>query len=49
MADTIIGTGKFWSETNALAAVGSTGTIIVFDHWYFCEGMTAGFTVPTAQ
>ena len=46
MADTII-VGKFVGA-NALAAVGSTGTIM-FLIIGFLQGMTAGFTVPTAQ
>lgn len=46
MADTII-VGKFVG-TKALAAVGSTGTIM-FLIYGFVLGMTAGFTVLTAQ
>lgn len=46
MADTII-VGKFVGA-NALAAVGSTGTIM-FLIIGFLQGLTAGFTVPTAQ
>lgn len=46
MADTII-VGKFVGA-NALAAVGSTGTIMFFIIG-FLQGLTAGFTVPTAQ
>lgn len=46
MADTII-VGKFVG-TKALAAVGSTGTIM-FLIYGFVVGMTAGFTVLTAQ
>lgn len=46
MADTII-VGKFVG-TKALAAVGSTGTIL-FLIFGFVVGMTAGFTVLTAQ
>lgn len=46
MADTMI-VGKFVG-TNALAAVGSTGTIL-FLIMGFVLGMTAGFTVLTAQ
>ena len=46
MADTII-VGKFVGA-NALAAVGSTGTIM-FLIIGFLQGITAGFTVPTAQ
>lgn len=46
MADTVI-VGKFVG-TKALAAVGSTGTII-FLILGFVVGMTAGFTVLTAQ
>ncbi len=46
MADTVI-VGKFVG-TKALAAVGSTGTIM-FLIYGFVTGMTAGFTVLTAQ
>ena len=46
MADAVI-VGKFVG-TKALAAVGSTGTIM-FLIWGFVAGMTAGFTVLTAQ
>lgn len=46
MADTVI-VGKFVG-TKALAAVGSTGTIM-FLIYGFVVGMTAGFTVLTAQ
>ena len=46
MADTII-VGKFVGA-NALAAVGSTGKIM-FLIIGFLQGLTAGFTVPTAQ
>ena len=46
MADTVI-VGKFVG-TGALAAVGSTGTIM-FLILGFVMGMTAGFTVLTAQ
>ena len=46
MADAVI-VGKFVG-TKALAAVGSTGTIM-FLIWGFVVGMTAGFTVLTAQ
>ena len=46
MADTII-VGKFVG-TKALAAVGSTGTIMFLING-FILGMTAGFTVLTAQ
>ena len=46
MADTVI-VGKFVG-TKALAAVGSTGTIM-FLILGFVLGMTAGFTVLTAQ
>ena len=46
MADTII-VGKFVAA-NALAAVGSTGTIM-FLIIGFLTGLTAGFTVPTSQ
>lgn len=46
MADTVI-VGKFVG-TQALAAVGSTGTIM-FLIIGFVQGMTAGFTVLTAQ
>lgn len=46
MADTVI-VGKFVG-TKALAAVGSTGTIM-FLVYGFVVGMTAGFTVLTAQ
>ena len=46
MADTII-VGKFVGNS-ALAAVGSTGTIM-FMLYGFVVGMTAGFTVLTAQ
>ena len=46
MADAVI-VGKFVG-TNALAAVGSTGTIM-FLIYGFVVGMTAGFTVLTAQ
>ena len=46
MADTVI-VGKFVG-TKALAAVGSTGTIM-FLLIGFVLGMTAGFTVLTAQ
>lgn len=46
MADTII-VGKFVGA-NALAAVSSTGTIM-FLIIGFLQGLTAGFTVPTAQ
>lgn len=46
MVDTII-VGKFVGA-NALAAVGSTGTIMFFIIG-FLQGLTAGFTVPTAQ
>ena len=46
MADTIM-VGKFVGA-NALAAVGSTGTIM-FLIIGFLQGLTAGFTVPTAQ
>ena len=46
MADTII-VGKFVGA-NALAAVGSTGTIM-FLIIGFLTGLTAGFTVPTSQ
>ena len=46
MADTVV-VGKFVG-TKALAAVGSTGTI-VFLIIGFVLGMTAGFTVLTAQ
>lgn len=46
MADTII-VGKFVGN-NALAAVGSTGTIM-FMIYGFVVGLTAGFTVLTAQ
>lgn len=46
MADTII-VGKFVGA-NALAEVGSTGTIM-FLIIGFLQGLTAGFTVPTAQ
>lgn len=46
MADTII-VGKFVGA-DALAAVGSTGTIM-FLIIGFLQGITAGFTVPTAQ
>lgn len=46
MADAVI-VGKFVGN-KALAAVGSTGTIM-FLIYGFVVGMTAGFTVPTAQ
>ena len=46
MADAVI-VGKFVG-TKALAAVGSTGTIM-FLIYGFVVGMTAGFTVLTAQ
>ena len=46
MADAII-VGKFVG-TKALAAVGSTGTIM-FLIYGFAVGMTAGYTVLTAQ
>lgn len=46
MADAVI-VGKFVGN-QALAAVGSTGTIM-FLIYGFVVGMTAGFTVPTAQ
>ena len=46
MADTVI-VGKFVG-TKALAAVGSTGTIM-FLIYGFVTGMTAGFTALTAQ
>lgn len=46
MADTMI-VGKFVGN-NALAAVGSTGTIM-FLIYGFVVGMTAGFSVPIAQ
>lgn len=46
MADTII-VGKFVG-TKALAAVGSTGTIMFLING-FILGMTAGFTVLTAR
>ena len=45
-ADTIV-VGKFAGEI-PLAAVGATGTI-VFLILGFCNGMTTGFTVLTAQ
>ena len=46
MCDTII-VGRFVGQ-NALAAVGSTGTIM-FLILGFCSGLTSGFTVLTSQ